>query len=619
MAGIRTAGFYSLFAKFNKKKGSGDEEKQDGLIESFGEFTLEMEDEELNELKRSWEVSYNGSLTKARIHEVGDICERYWIGKQFPDTEYENGKRPLTDNITFEALETGIAQWTQQNPQPIVMADDSDEMKGVGDKIHMSLEFLAQHNDLKNILRDGTRNWAIRFLGVWQISWDGKDEEISVDAVNPKDLILDKNGYIKNAEYHGSFIGRKMYDTAQNLITRFPDKEEAIRQECGDKLGSLLGYTQWRTEEFVFYSLKDIILLKHKNENWNYDQTTQGIDENGQPTTQTIPGQNYFKHPKIPFVFLSVFNLGDEPADKTSLIAQGLVTQDNINKGLKQYDRNVDKINGGLFVNGLMFNKEQAAQAAEANRQGRTIVTPGDPHQAVMWAEQHEIPETVYQRITDDRARFMQRFGVYGSTPTTSSQEETVRGKVIASDQDSSRSSQITQALEVASAKIFEQFYQFIHVYWDAPHWVSVIGPNNAVQMLQFEAANIPVGHEIGITVQNGSMVPQDELSIYNEAMQEWENGVSDPLSYFEKTKDPNPQERAIKLMVFKTNPAQYMQQYLQIAPTAPAAPAAPLPQGGGGGTSGAPPSSVSPPPDQPSAVQSQEHQLISSVPQPKI
>lgn len=350
--------------------------------------------------------------------------------------------------------------------------------------------------------------------------------------------------------------------------------------------------------------------MKHKNEMWNYDKETLSIGPNGEPIPQTIKGQNQWSRPRIPMRFLTVFDLGDEPADKTGLVQQSLVTQDNINKGLKQYDRNADNINGGIVVNGLMFNKEQAAQVAEARRQGRTVVTPGDPNTAILFPEQGDLPATLMERINNDKQAIMERFGVFGSTPSGASQEETVRGKIIAGDQDQSRASSVTKPLEIVAAGIFEDMLQGIYVFWDEPHWISVVGPDNAQTMQQFQASEIPQDRKIVVTVQDGSMVPTDELSIYNEAMSEWEGGVSDPLSYYEKTKDPNPLERAQKLMTFKTNPAQYMAEYLQIQPQMP------VPMvGGAQSQSGAPGAAVQPQPSAPTAVQTQEHQLIESVP----
>lgn len=637
MAGIRNAGFFSLFAKFNKKKGEGDDEKGEGLIESFGELTLELDDTELLERTKAWELSYAGSMVKARIHNEGDICEKYWIGRQGPDTEYENGKRPLTDNVIFEALETMIPQATQQNPEPVVLTDNGVAipevpaglptpispmgtppvpavmMSDIGDKVHMSLEYLARVNDLKTTLGKGVRHWSLRFLGAYETSWNGEEEEIDVDTINPKDLILDKNAYVKNGTYHGEFVGRKLYDTAENLIIRFPKAKEEITKEANGKLGSLMGYIRWRTDEFVVYTMKDIVLLKHKNEMWNYDKETMSIGPTGEPIPQTIQGQNHWKRPRIPMRFLTVFDLGDEPADKTGLVQQSLVTQDNINKRLKQIDRNTDNINGGVIVSGLAFNKEQAAQVAEARRQGRTIVVPtGNITEAIQMPDNHALPDALYQSLNDQRQRLLERFGVSGTTQTGTKQEETVRGKIIAGDQDSSRTGGgVAKSLEVVAAGIYEDMLQAIYVFWDTPHWISVVGPDNAEQMLQFQASEIPQDRKLVVTVQDGSMVPQDELSIYNEAMAEWSAGVSDPLSYFEKTKDPNPLERAQKLMLFKMNPAQYQVDFLQQQPTMPA------PQVGGApqSDSGQPPAAVSPQPAAPSPVKAQEKQLISQVP----
>lgn len=636
MAGpsIRNSGFYSLFAKFNKKKGTSDTEKQEGLIESLAEFELDMTDDELRELTKSWELLYAGSLTEARIHNEGDICERYWIGRQFPDTEYENGKRPLIDNVIFEALETMIPQATQQNPEPVVLTDNgiaepeippsimnpagvpAVPMSEIGDKIHMSLEYLARVNQLNIVLGKGVRDWSLRFLGAFETGWNGEEEEIQTQKVSPKDLILDPNAYIGvRGTYHGEFIGRRLYDTAQNLITRFPDKEEDIRRECQDKLGSLMGYIRWRTDEYVCYTLNKIVLLKHKNEMWNYDKETMAFDEMGGPQMQTIKGQNFWNRPRIPMRFLTVFDLGNEPADKTSLVQQSLVTQDNINKRLKQIDRNIDNINGGVIVSGLAFNKEQAGQVAEARRQGRTIVVPtGNIDEAIKMPENNALPEALYESLNDQRQRLLERFGVYGSTAQGTKQEETVRGKIIAGDQDSSRTGGgISKSLEVVSAGIYEDMLQGIYVFWDQPHWISVVGPDNAEQMIQFQAADIPQDRKIVVTVQDGSMVPQDELSLYNEAMAEWEGGISDPLSYYEKTKDPNPLDRAQKLMTFKSNPAQYMQEYLQQQPTLPPQ----IVPGGGGSQTGQPPGAVTPQPSVPSPIQSQESQLIKQVPIP--
>ena len=47
--------------------------------------------------------------------------------------------------------------------------------------------------------------------------------------------------------------------------------------------------------------LKDIILQKAKNPNWNWKN----------------PKQNFFQNPEIPYIFINLFDLGEEMAGAT--------------------------------------------------------------------------------------------------------------------------------------------------------------------------------------------------------------------------------------------------------------------------------------------------------------
>ena len=47
---------------------------------------------------------------------------------------------------------------------------------------------------------------------------------------------------------------------------------------------------------------------------------------------------------------MEIFNLGTQPVDDTSLIGQNLSNQDLVNKRLRQMDKNIDDMNGGVIV-----------------------------------------------------------------------------------------------------------------------------------------------------------------------------------------------------------------------------------------------------------------------------
>lgn len=608
MAGFLTGGVTSLFAKQNKAK-KNETEIQEGLIDELGELELSMDDEELLTLAESWERLYDGSELKKRICTAGDNNFKYWKNRQFPEENYSNNKRPLTDNIIFEGVETLVPLATQQNPDCVILTNS--EKAELGDDIHTVIEYLADKNNLRGKLKQATRNWLWRYVGVIKATYSAKDNEITSKSVNPKNMILDPNAFVEDGKYIGDFAGEMMEDTASDLIKKFPKKTKEIKELCHDKMGSVFGYKQFWTDDYVFYKIKNIILFKSKNPNWNYANETTETDELGQQIVKSIPGKNHLGYPQMPYFFVTVFNDGESPADQTSLIEQGLPTQDNINKHIKQVDRNVDNINGGIAVNGENFNKEEAAQITDARRTGKTVVTPGNPQDSIYVFPNQEIPSSVFQMIDDQRSRFLQRFGTSGTT-NSSDQEQTVRGKIIEGNNDSSRiGGGITSSLEMVASQVYNYWLQMVYVYYDTPHLISVLGNNNAQQMIQFSANDIPEGTKIIIKVQDGSMVPQDELSLYNEAMNLFENEALDPLSLYEKLKDSNPQERSIRLMLYRNNPDQYMQQYLSIQPMMQTQP---IQEGGGGSTSGQPPSSVQPIKAEPSPIQTQESQLLNSV-----
>jgi hypothetical protein len=69
------------------------------------------------------------------------------------------------------------------------------------------------------------------------------------------------------------------------------------------------------------------------------------------------------------------------------------------------------------------------------------------------------------------------------------------------------------------------------------------------------------------VNVSPNSMKPKDEVSQQNLATELFQAGASDPLTYLEDIDNPDPQETALRLMIFRTNPQQYIQSYLSPSP----------------------------------------------------
>jgi hypothetical protein len=69
------------------------------------------------------------------------------------------------------------------------------------------------------------------------------------------------------------------------------------------------------------------------------------------------------------------------------------------------------------------------------------------------------------------------------------------------------------------------------------------------------------------INVAPNSMKPKDEITQQNLATQLFQGESLDPLTFFEEIDDADPQETALRLMTYKTNPQQYIAQYLSPEP----------------------------------------------------
>jgi len=264
------------------------------------------------------------------------------------------------------------------------------------------------------------------------------------------------------------------------------------------------------------------------------------VDDYGNETfnTEMIAGQNHFAIPRVPYIFLNMFNLGKQPVDETGLINQNLSNQDLINKRVRQIDRNADSMNSGMVVSlersGL--TKDQAALATEALRLGNTIAIPaGSPREAVDRFPGTPLPNDVYNNLQDTRVRVRGLFGTGGLTGDGIKNETTVRGKILIRGLDSDRiGGGITEYIEQFADDIYNWMVQLMFVFYPEM------------------TGDIP---KTIISVKEGSLLPQDTTSLANQAIELAAGGLLDPISLFEKLEFPDPEGTAAKLFIWKTNP----------------------------------------------------------------
>lgn len=557
-------GYLSLFRGINKAQVDPEKDTEEGVVsELLPELKLSMDDEELINLKRKWEKAWE--QYEPEIRKAQKESEEYWLGLQHPGAEYAAGNRPLTDNLIFESLETYLPLATKNNPEPMVLADNTELGNETADATQKMLVHQADRLRMKLKLKRVARYWALYLLGVGKLGWDYAENDVTMVVPRPQKIILDPNATINDdMEYTGEYIGEHRKDTAKTLIVRFPKKKEFLSEEVHGKLSTELQYIEWWTDDYVFWTYKNEVLGKAKNPHWNYAQKKQVMDNYGKIQEVEVPGKNYFKTRKKPYVFLSVFNLGKRPHDDTTLILQNLSKQDLINKRQRQIDRNADGMNGGWAISGEKsgLEREQAGPAIEAARKGGGLWIPrGNPHEAVVRMTGTGLPADIFNQLEDNRQEMRNSFGTRGSTPEGTENEKTVRGKLITRGQDGDRiGGGTSEYLEQFAEQCFKWIVQLMYVYYDEPHSAAIIGQEKAQEY--FKLSNEQFGPELTITVKEGSLIPKDSLTKANQAIDLAEAGLMDPLTLYTRMDDANPKEVAGRTMLFKADPNAYMAKY---------------------------------------------------------
>lgn len=538
--------YTSLGDDINKFKHDREEAMQGVVSEKLPELKLEMPNEDIISLTTKWEKSWLESTVKSEWEQQWRDNEKYWLGKQF-DTPKADKNRPMVDNLIFEALETFLPQATRRNPEPLVTLDTTEKgEENVENPIHQKyvlkvknrLGDIADKLKLRLKLKKGTRFWAIYLIGVAKFGWDLDKDIPSTKMIRPQRIILDPDATIDEDGYSGGYIGeyRKMEASKLLKLIDTDEGKSKINEIVNDKKATQIKFIEWWTPEYMCWTLDKTVLLKRRNPHWNYDisENDVSVDDYGNetPTEREIKGINHLPSPHMPYAFLTIFNLGDRPVDRTSLIGQNLSNQDLINKRNRQIDKNADSMNGGLVVSlgrsGL--TEDQAKNVTSALRKGGTVLIPdGTPRDAIDRYPAIGLPDDVYDQLNDSRIRLRDIFGIRGSSAAGLETEKTVRGKFQNRALDTDRiGGGITEYLEQWADDIYNWWVQLLYVY------------DSGFQFI--EGAEPP---KVVISVKEGSLLPKDSLTIANQAIELASAGKMSLKDLYTRLEDPNAEETA--------------------------------------------------------------------------
>ena len=617
----------------NKIQTSGGQSPEGVAGEKYDVLDLKMTDEELLKLRDEYEKAYapyEGKL-KPRVQRIRESYQgKRAQGQWLIDTEL-----PIAANLQFEAVETFLAAALSKNPAPIVWADNTPEGNQIADSVKTMLQFHADQLCLRRKLAITVRQWSMDLLGGLKPGWNSKIEDVMIDNVKIRDYVFDPDGYIDAYGDFSSWYGERKEVTAEKLIELFPKHKEYITLMVDGKLGTKVIYTEWwANDDFCFYTFKEKVLDKHKNQFFKYPEPM--LDAMGQPALDPISGEpmmtsprNHFAHPKKPGIFLSVYSLQEHPHDITSNVEQNIPNQNLITRRTEQIDFNVSTANNSYAFSQDNFNQETGKQAANARKKGNPILIPsGGPIQnAILPLPGLPLPQGFIEALEISKNDLKSSWGIQGIASQKLDEDQTARGMILNQSHDTSRiSGGIGASIEQVADNVFNWLVQLYYVFYDQQHFAAIMGSAKAVEYVTLSSSQLD--RQLIVSVAPDSMKPKDEVTNMNLAQALFDKGAIGPKTLLKMVDFPDPDESAADGVLYRLDPMSYfkmnfpeyaaqLQQHQQQEAMTQAQNAGATAQASAAGTAaGTPPEAVTEP--APPVSQEPANASLNQVPLPK-
>jgi len=547
-------------SKMNKVPYSGNNNVEGVSGEYEDAFTLKLDDTELLYLASLWEGRYRGYEAKILLRQQAN--KTYYLGRQKEgSSQSTTDGQPIAANLLFEAEETFLPAALSKNPEPVVWADNTPEGTKLARDVKTMLQYHADILVLRRKLTLMTRNWSVDFLGVVKHGWDPIIDDIKMDVRDVKNFVFDPSGYVDPYGDFVGYLGERITISAQKLIDLYPKHKEKIIILVDGKLGTEVTYTQWWHEDYTFETFKGIVLGKNINPHFSYGTTEEETDEDGVVAETEVKGINHFARPKKPYTFLSVFSFGDQPHDSTGLLEQNIPNQRRVTRRTEQIDYNLSRANNSDVFSQNNFNQETAKQAATAMAQGHPVLVPqgGPINQAIVRLNGQGVDASYFNELENSKNDLRAIFGTQGITAQQQDEDQTARGMILNQQFDNSRiGGGIGDSLEQVADNIFNWWVQLYCVYYDEPHYATIMGRMKAVEYIELSRENFT--KRIVVSVSPNSMKPKDEISEINMAQALFDKGAIGPKTLLTVLDFPDPQSAAEDGVLWQVDKAAYMQ-----------------------------------------------------------
>lgn len=440
---------------------------------------------------------------------------RLYLNKSLDVRSLYRFQIPYQENQIYVAEQAILAYVTAQNPQPeVTPAQDSQQSKLFAADLEKVC--MAHNNkiDLHKQLENAVRNAINKRIGIIYFEFDpdhGPQGEIIPVALNPEEVIIDKNARQGD---NPAFISRQLKMSVNEACRRWPDKKEAIYQECGivrgtyKQLEAILNIREvWLTyydkdyepQEAVVYYFGSVVLEKNKNPHWLY----------------ATNGKNFLDCPKKPFVPLNFDNDGQHWIDQTSAVEQAGFMQHILFKRGRQYMEVLDKANGTLVIDTRSGITKADSQDLTGDPNQHIVIAgiPGVNNQELIYRlPPPQIPPDILKDKIDIRTTIHAIMGTpseFSGVNDGDADSETLGEAMMKKDQASGRQDLYVRAIDRFMNQYFNFLIQMMVVWYNEKHFFVYNGGDGEFDYLTMHRDLIEDG--IAINVKSGTTLPFDK------------------------------------------------------------------------------------------------------------
>lgn len=588
---------------------------RDGLVQEADPLMLSIDDKELRVVfdervkisKKFFEDRYELELRREKN-------ERYIFGRQISQNEKANRYRPYEakyqDNALYEIEQSIKPIAMSRLPEMIITpGNNTQEAQETAKNLSLIVNTDLKKRENRNVLSLAFKHLPVYFTGVIKVRWNpekGEYGDYEFDVIHPSNIVIDEQCPTKDAD-DMDFVCQYMKLTVQDCVMRFPEAKERLFKELAKTgipvkdgtnykaMASTIKIAEvWFTwyvkkdenlyerVEGVMWKYGDVILKKMKNPNFDYEGQekyfTYQVPGDKSSRREATPEElsqaaivgiippnfnkektyrNYFDAPHKPYYFMGYDQWGKIAYDETSRIEQNIYNQENMDMiGKRVVEKLKDR---GKHV----FSKDSGLQGKDIERMDlnnpdQDLLVDGDTGKVHSFIPPIEPTIQEFTELKNTRERM---FSLAGATNLTGQlQTHVATSNQIAREANYTRVDDLTEdTINAAAEWMADNIMQFIKLRYTDEHMRKLLGTKGSITFIKLTSNMIEEGMEVNIKASG-----TDKIQAQNNAMNMAKMGMIDPLSFFEDMDLSDPEGRAEKLLMFKSDPNGYIMNYLQ-------------------------------------------------------